>query len=334
MKNNLISVVIPVYNGEEYIERCVQSVLNQENVNLEIIIINDGSKDNTLKILKKYENNNNIKIIDVPNGGVSKARNIGINNANGEYIGFIDCDDTIPKNYYYKLYKALSQNNADIAICGMKKVFGDKEDIVDIEINEKILDKSKFSDLYFELNSKSLLMTVWNKLYKKDLIKNIEFKSSIIMGEDYVFNLEVYVKCNKFVFIQNCLYEYYQNMDSISYKLKRKYSKVYELENSIMYRNFTIKKMKQIGISDKKIEEYMIKRASMWFIKLIDNLFLKDSPYNRIVKKEKIRKILNDEVNRKYALLSSNNKKNIIVKIFYKLNSVTLIYLIFKMKNL
>ena len=216
----------------------------------------------------------------------------------------------------------------------MKKVFGDKEDIVDIEINEKILDKSKFSDLYFELNSKSLLMTVWNKLYKKDLIKNIEFKSSIIMGEDYVFNLEVYVKCNKFVFIQNCLYEYYQNMDSISYKLKRKYSKVYELENSIMYRNFTIKKMKQIGISDKKIEEYMIKRASMWFIKLIDNLFLKDSPYNRIVKKEKIRKILNDEVNRKYALLSSNNKKNIIVKIFYKLNSVTLIYLIFKMKNL
>ena len=154
------------------------------------------------------------------------------------------------------------------------------------------------------------------------------------MGEDYVFNLEVYVKCNKFVFIQNCLYEYYQNMDSISYKLKRKYSKVYELENSIMYRNFTIKKMKQIGISDKKIEEYMIKRASMWFVKLIENLFLSNNPYNYITRKEKIKEILNDKENRTYIRLASNNKKNLIVKFLYKINSINLIYFVFKMKVL
>lgn len=334
MNNKLISIIIPVYNGEKYIKRCVQSALNQEKIDFEIIIVNDGSKDNTLKVLKKFEKFENIKIIDIPNGGVSNARNIGIENSNGEYIGFLDCDDTIPKDYYYKLYQALKINNADIVICGMKKIFNDREDIVDIEIDEKCLDKAKFADLYFQLNSKYLLMTVWNKLYKKDLIKNIKFDSLMIMGEDYEFNLEVYAKCTKIAFVKNCLYEYYQNMDSVTYKLKKKYSKAYELENSILYRNFTKKQMKLIGISDKKIEQYLVNRASMWFIKLIENLFLYNNPYNYSTRKEKIKKILNDEENRKYIRLASNNKKNLIVKFLYKINSINFIYFIFKMKVL
>lgn len=334
MNSELISIVIPVYNGEKYVERCIQSLLNQEKVNLEIIIVNDGSKDGTLDVLTKYKDINNIKIISIPNGGVSNARNVGIKNSNGVYIGFVDCDDAVPKDYYFKLYHSLKINDADIAICGMKEIFDDRENIVDIELNVDVLDKQKFSDLYYDLNSKSLLMTVWNKLYKKDLIKDIEFNSSMIMGEDYEFNLEVYVKCNKFVFVKDCLYEYYQNLDSVTYSLKKKYSKAYELDNSILYRKFTLKKMRQIGISEKKIEEYMINRASMWFVKLIDNLFLEGTPYNFAERKAKIKKILSDEENRKYALLSSNNKKNMIVKIFYKINSINLIYIIFKLRNI
>ena len=114
-----ISVIVPVYNAEKYLSRCIDSILNQTYKNFELILINDGSKDNSIEILRKYENiDDRIKVIDNSNNGVSKTRNIGVRLAEGEYIQFIDSDDFIDKNMFEYAINVMEQENADLVMTG------------------------------------------------------------------------------------------------------------------------------------------------------------------------------------------------------------------------
>ena len=116
---SLISIIIPVFNMEDKLNKCIQSVINQTYDNLEIILVNDGSKDNSLKICENYKNiDNRIKLISINNNGVSNARNIGIKNATGKYIGFVDSDDYIDNDMFETLYNNIKDNNADLSIIG------------------------------------------------------------------------------------------------------------------------------------------------------------------------------------------------------------------------
>ena len=185
-KNDLVSIIIPIYNVEEFVEKCLKSVINQTYKNVEIILIDDGSKDNSKQICDNYAKiDNRIKVIHKKNEGVSKARNIGLDIAKGEYIAFVDADDYIEKNYIEELYNLSIETNADITICGVKdedyagNIFNESN-----EITKKLNREEMLKEL---LNEKYFFSVCWAKFYKKETIANIRFNENMKIAEDLEF---------------------------------------------------------------------------------------------------------------------------------------------------
>ena len=169
-----ISVIVPVYNAEKYLSRCIDSILNQTYKDFELILINDGSKDKSIDILRKYENiDNRIKVIDNSNNGVSKTRNIGIRLAQGEYIQFIDSDDFIDENMFEYNINTVEQENADIVMTGFYLDIESKKGIDTVlqtfEKSISIGAKDIARNLINRLNGTYINSPV-NKLYKKSII--------------------------------------------------------------------------------------------------------------------------------------------------------------------
>ena len=182
MKDELLSIIVPIFNSEDSIEKCVKSIEAQEYANYELILINDGSIDNTLEICKRLaRKNKKIKIINKENTGVSDTRNIGIELAKGKYIQFVDSDDEICPTLSRKLIRLIEKNNADIGICGYTIIKKTKK--ID-KINENM---NCNYDLYF-LYEKYLLHPIWNKIYVREKI-NKKFDREISLGEDLLFNI-------------------------------------------------------------------------------------------------------------------------------------------------
>lgn len=218
IKNNInynVSVIVPVYNGEKYIRRCLDSIVNQTIFEkIQVIVVNDGSKDNTFSILQSYKKKyKNLVIIDVPNGGVSKARNIGIKEAAGEYITFVDADDWIDINYYEKMYEFAVCYSADIVSSGFYISDG-IEDIVENCVAESVTVKSKIESIYDFLIG-NLDVHCVDKLFKSSVIKNNEFNIELKTGEDRVFLYNAISSSEKMVVIPYVYYHYYQNSESV-----------------------------------------------------------------------------------------------------------------------
>lgn len=209
----LISVIIPVYKVEKYVEKCIQSVINQTYENLQIILVDDGSPDNCGKICDEYaKKDHRIEVIHKSNGGLSDARNKGLEIAKGEYIGFVDSDDYIEADMYEVLYNLLKQYNADVSICNFYTVSQGKISIknADNGINEY----NRIEILKEILLDKNIQSYAWNKLYKKELFDEIKYP----IGKKYedigttFFLLE---KCNKVVVTGKSEYYYINRQDSI-----------------------------------------------------------------------------------------------------------------------
>lgn len=210
-----ISVIVPVYNVEEYLERCLTSIVKQTYKDLEIICINDGSTDNSLEILKAFAQKDvRIIIIDQPNQGLSSARNIGISRATGEYISFIDSDDYIDENTYTTITNQLS-NDIDMVSFGTT-IFGEA-------FTEKRRGDEKYYRIKFSGVQKAKLsnmlktnVAVWNKLFKTNIIRkyNILFPEKRHY-EDFDFYCKYYACCSKILYIKDKLYNYYRRPDSI-----------------------------------------------------------------------------------------------------------------------
>ncbi len=211
----MISVIIPVYNVEKYLERCLKSVLNQSYKDFEILLIDDGSTDNSKIICDKYceRYSNKIRVFHKTNGGLSSARNFGLKNAKGKFISFIDSDDFIDKDYLKILYEILIDSNSDISCCDYlrtdKSVMEQKSisnyDDVELFIGDEIL------KVYLERE----LVSAWGKLYKKALFEGLEFPVGKI-NEDIATIFKVCIKANKFVYIKKKMYVYYKNNMSIT----------------------------------------------------------------------------------------------------------------------
>lgn len=209
--DKLLSVIVPCYNSERYIHRCLESILKQTYSNLEVIVVNDGSTDKSEEIIKSI-NDSRIKYIYQDNSGVSAARNKGIENATGDFITFVDSDDTIELNMYEVLFELINKYDADIAHCSYSKVvdgeikkIGNTEKIYEMDRDEAV-DKLLSGGLFVGSNC--------NKIYKSELFENVRFDNKIKINEDVLINFFLFVKSPKSVFIDKCLYNYFEYSDS------------------------------------------------------------------------------------------------------------------------
>lgn len=186
MENEKISIVVPMYNTEEQINKSIDSLLRQSYTDFEIIIVNDGSTDNSLSLCRDtYGKNPNIKIIDKANGGVSDARNAGMRAASGKYITFVDADDWVESDYLSHLYDDLTQNGADISVADYKIETTDEKKTAKVQIEKsKLVSGSQVMESFFNVQ---ISTAVWGKLYRRALIGSLQFPVGMKIGEDAFF---------------------------------------------------------------------------------------------------------------------------------------------------
>lgn len=282
MENDLISIIVPCYNVEEYVQKCINSLLRQTYYNVEIIAVNDGSTDNTLILLNKLKKvDNRLIIISQNNEGLSSARNTGLKYCKGKYVCFVDSDDYVDENYIKKLYTAIKDKDGDISICDYYYV----DEYNEIWENEK----RKIENVYTNIEalkdmfsgSQKLEVMTWNKLYKKSLFidNNIKFPIGKLHEDNYTtYKLFYYSK--NIVLIKEKLYYYLQR------------------KNSIMGKKFNHKRLDIIGAlnetkefiyskQEKKLYKYYFAYENLCKMSLINNMIRGMYEKNEIVKLQK-----------------------------------------------
>lgn len=223
--NSLISVIVPVYNAERYLPKCVESIIKQTYKNIEIILIDDGSTDNSGKICDEYAKlDNRIKVIHKKNGGVSSARNKGLKEVQGQYIHFVDSDDFISPKLIQLLFKEANKYSAEFVAAGFSR-----ESNLPVGVEPEVLPPDfmtetnvEFINTFLDMPTQ-IMYTPWAKLYKKEIIQNnnITFPEDIDLGEDLLFNLKYYTFVKKGVFLNKSLYSYRFIENSLSQKFRK-----------------------------------------------------------------------------------------------------------------
>lgn len=283
-----VSAIIPVFNSEEYLEQCIDSLIKQTLEEIEFIFVNDGSTDNSKKIIEKYgREDSRVIIINQENKGPSCARNVGINIARGEYLAFIDSDDMIDKNMFFELYNKVNLNNCDIAICDMNiinnKNFYKKS--VDLKSYVTLCEKNEIFKILLCTDS---LNSLGNKIYSNNIIKTnqIRLDKNFDYGEDLLFNLEFFKYCNKYIYINEPFYYYRKGHLSLTSKYD---STIFERNGINLYK------------VRKKYGEELLKDSFLGAKKLFEtssycliNEFRKINEINLKIKKNNAIKIMNN----------------------------------------
>lgn len=248
--NELISVIVPVYNGQKYIDICVKSVLNQSYKNIELILVDDGSTDDSYKVLEKWkEEDSRVKVIKKENAGVSSARNAGIEAASGAFVTFIDVDDFIENDFLDYYYNMIKKYNTDIALTPMPRKFCDANIGNKEEVEEKIEiwdgEKTTCAMLYY-----NIAIGPWNKLIKKEIIDkyNIRFNTNLAYGEGFNFSVDCFQRANRVAVGNRKVYNYrVDNPNSAMTKFKLKLVKECIEAQDCIQRNLVIKTDKVIN---------------------------------------------------------------------------------------
>ena len=214
-----ISVIVPVYKVEKYLNRCVDSILNQTFTDFELILVDDGSPDNCGKMCDEYAaKDKRIVVIHKENGGLSDARNAGLDwifaNSDSEYIAFVDSDDWVHRQYLERLYGALIKNDADMSICDLEKISEDGSIL--FNVGDKYLESECFNrELgYIYMTYSWKYVVAWNKLYKRNIFSTIRYPIGCLYEDEYLIH-HIFHKCNKIVVINERLYFYLQRAKSI-----------------------------------------------------------------------------------------------------------------------
>lgn len=214
-----VSVIVPIYNTEKFLRKCIESIVNQTLQEIEIILINDGSTDNSHNICIEYAEkySQKIKYINNKNIGCSATRNLGIELARGEYIAFVDSDDYIEKEMYKEMYDKAKKDNTDIVVCGITSIFLNSKEKYSLSI------PIKSENSYERLSFKKKISNPVNKIFKKDLIKEIRFQEETHSFEDLVFCFKLLVQTDKVSYIYKSFYNYiFHGLNSIYNLEKRK----------------------------------------------------------------------------------------------------------------
>lgn len=292
-----VSIIVPVYNVEKYLTKCIESLLLQSLKDIEIILVDDGATDKSPDICDAYElKDNRIKVIHKTNGGLSDARNVGIEVAQGEYIAFLDSDDWVEPNMYQYLYELIQKNNADIAQCSYIKAY---EEEVEIEFAEDIKES-----VYTGVEALELLygqeyiktVVVWNKLYHKKLFKHIRYPKGKV-HEDEFTTYKVIHKAGKFVNSNIPMVYYRQREDSImaqgfnekriyileAWREEKDYFEQHELNDLVLktecklcgiLKSFYVQAQKSNLINKKEVLRYLKKDMRKNYIRYIRNSYI------------------------------------------------------------
>ena len=218
---DLISVIVPVYKVEKYLDRCIKSIVDQAYKNLEIILVDDGSPDNCPAMCDAWEKKDSrIKVIHKRNGGLSDDRNIGLAVAQGEYIAFIDSDDWVDVNYLYYMYRTIQKTGVGIAACDIQIVEEGKTPLhVDISAKYRVCDaKEALSDI---LVGQGFRAVTWNKLYHRGYLEGEQFRVGK-HHEDEFITYRILSKAEKLVYVDFPLYYYFQRSNSIMHTMSIK----------------------------------------------------------------------------------------------------------------
>jgi glycosyltransferase involved in cell wall biosynthesis len=297
-----ISIVVPIYNVELYLNKCIESLINQSYKNIEIVLVDDGSPDKCPEICDTWKKKDErIKVIHKKNGGLSDARNFGISNSTGKYICFVDSDDYVNKDYIKKLYTAIIQNNVNISQCGINYV----------NDSNQLLEQKGY-DIDCLLNGENVIMdyygshyienvVVWNKMYKKSLFKSIIFPVGKIHEDEFTTYKLIYNE-EKIAITKDCLYNYRQT------------------NNSIMRSTFNMKKLDKLDALKERLKYYanvnantiLIEKATLHYIYSIREIYYTLKKYfpdqkDRMLElKNEYEKIIKDNQNN----ININNFKN------------------------
>ena len=271
-EENLISIIVPVYNVERYLEQCVDSILAQSYHNLEIILVDDGSPDNCPQICDNYaKKDSRVVVIHKKNGGLSDARNAGVAIAKGEYIGFVDSDDWIEQDMYKTLMEAIQVYDADISEIGVKYIF---EDHIECQKERQICIMNKMEAMSAFLDRTKMIQgCVWGKLYKSDIAKKNLFPVGRL-HEDGFFTYKALYCAHRYVILNSCKYNYRQGrIGSIMTSTIRENPKsYYDVIDAFEERNDFFKQNK---------EEVLLEKSKAYYFKTLVS-FLRSATSNNM----------------------------------------------------
>lgn len=322
-----VSVVLPTYNAEKYLRKCVESIINQTLKDIEIIIVNDGSKDKSYEIAKEIQNiDNRIIIINQENKGISEARNAGLKIANGEYIAFIDSDDWVEKEMFFNMYNYANANNCDVVQCNYT-IRSDEsyKNIKSTIPTNRLLNREEINTHIKEQLIEGKLSTyVWDKIYKVSFLKeNDLYFENIKRFEDWYFIMDVTSKMERFLILSDSFYNYRVNEGSLS----RRYYDNYEE----LVINLQKKKYEYMKLWDMEDDIYLSKSAKNLgddILNIINYIF--DSRYN-LCKNEKIKKLQN-LMNSNFLQVNFYNKQYITYIKESRINKIYLSIVFYSLK--
>lgn len=309
----IVSIIVPVFNAEEKVELTIKSILNQTFEDFELILVNDGSSDNSGSICDHYSKlDSRIKIIHQKNLGPSSARNSGIKESNGRYITFIDADDTVDSNWLSMMLELEKQSNADLIIAGYKRLIKKNKLITKTKVispnasffksNQEILSNIE------SLIAKGIFNPLWNKLYKSEIIKenNLTLNKDYSLGEDFLFNINYIEKCNNIFISSESHYNYIVDHNSLTHRYRD--NKFNDLKDVTMeYRDFLKK-------HNSSLDSYYFRLLRNCYSSFME-LFHQNSNMNKKEKMDYIEKIVDDKVVKEMMTLynpDSINKKFIL----------------------
>ena len=287
-----LSIIVPVYNVEKYIDRCVESILNQEEKDFELILIDDGSTDTSGLLCDKYaEIDNRVKVIHKKNEGVSVARNIGIELASGTHLGFVDSDDWIDKTMYLDMLKVAQNLKCDIVMCDAITVYDNEETQIDTFESIKCNTFFNKEDIKPEI-LKEIAGSTWRCIYASKIIKenNIRFPINLKLSEDRIFNLYSIGNSKKIFYIKNTYYRRFMRKGSAVTK--------YYPDLNIMVKLYTDKVKELLRLYWTPVEPYLNEYKKQFFISyltVVYNLFHEECKLSIYEKYIQIKEFINEK---------------------------------------
>lgn len=330
-----VSVIVPVFNAEKYVERCIKCLKNQTKKNFEVIFINDGSTDNTEKILNKYIEEN-MRYYTYNNQGVSKSRNIGIEKSNGKYITFLDVDDEYDRSFVEKMYNAIKEKDADIAICNYYEKYINKSIEKKINVSKNFFEKENIKaeliPLFIgPLNTKeeTTMAAVWRAIISKDILiqKNIKFENGMKYSEDVFFLINILAESQKACIVDECLYVYYKTKGSTLNKYVDDYINI-NLDIHEKYKNIINKYS-----LDKYVHDRYEKNKLRMYTVLFSNAVRRKEKEESIKEIKEIINLFNSQSNNFYQIKKNLSWYEIITLCLIKMRCIRILYLCYFLKE-